>query len=77
MKFIIYSDLEYFFKKERFCYNNSERSSTTEKYEHTPFDFSMFTNCSFDATKPKPDSYRGKDYGKILLGLKRKWKKNN
>ena len=29
---------------------------------HTPYGYSMFTNCSFDATKNKLDYYRGKDY---------------
>ena len=28
---------------------------------HTPSGYSLFTNCSFDATKNKLDCYRGKD----------------
>ena len=40
------------------CQNNPERSSTTKKYEHTTSGYSMFTHCSFDATKNKLDCYR-------------------
>ena len=45
------------------CHNDPERSSTFEKYEHehTPLNKSMFTQCSFDATKMKIDCYGGKD----------------
>ena len=37
------------------CHNNPERSSTFKKYDHTTFVYSMFTHCSFDATKLKLD----------------------
>ena len=49
--FIIYADLECLLQKMSICHNNPERSSTTKKYEHTPFGYSKFTHCSFDATK--------------------------
>ena len=49
--FIIYADLECLLQKMSICHNNPERSSTTKKYEHTPFRYSKFTHCSFDATK--------------------------
>ena len=49
--FIIYADLECLLQKMSICHNNPERSSTTKKYEHTPFGCSKFTHCSFDATK--------------------------
>ena len=29
---------------------------------HTPYAYSLFTNCSFDSEKNKLDCYRGKDY---------------
>ena len=41
------------------CQNNPERSSTTKKCERTTSGYSMFTHCSFDATKNKLDCYRG------------------
>ena len=34
----------------------------TKKTKHTPSGYSLFLNCSFDATKNKLDCYRGKDY---------------
>ena len=32
-----------------------------KKTRHTPSGYSLFINCSFDATKNKLDFYRGKD----------------
>ena len=32
-----------------------------KKTKHTPSVYSLLTNCSFDSTKNKLDSYRGKD----------------
>ena len=49
--FIIYADLECLLQKMSICHNNPERSSTTKKYEYTPFGYSKCTHCSFDATK--------------------------
>ena len=43
------------------CYSNPEKSSTTKINKHTPSGYSVFTQCSFDATKNKLDCYRGKD----------------
>ena len=42
------------------CHNNPEKSSTTKINKHTPSGYSLFTHCSFGATKNKLDSYRGK-----------------
>ena len=44
------------------CYNNTENSSSTKINKHTPSCYSLFTQCSFDATKSKNklDYYRGK-----------------
>ena len=43
------------------CYNNPKKSSTTKINKHTPSGYSLFTYCSFDATKNKFDCHRGKD----------------
>ena len=42
------------------CNNNLEKLSASKKYEHTP-GYSMFTHCSYDATKNKLDHYGDKD----------------
>ena len=36
------------------------------KTKHTSSDYSLFTHCSFDATKNRLDSYKGKDGMKML-----------
>ena len=60
--FIIYADFECLLKKKTDTgYNNHEKSSTTKEYKHKASGYSMFTHCSFDATKNKLDCYRGKD----------------
>ena len=41
------------------CYNNPEKSSTTEINKHTQSGYSLFTHCSFDKSKNKLDYYRG------------------
>ena len=41
--------------------NNPEKSYKKKKTKHTPFGYSLFTNCSFDSTKNKLDCYKGKD----------------
>ena len=43
------------------CQNNLEKSYTEKKTNHTPPRYSLFTNCSFDATKKKRKCYRGYD----------------
>ena len=59
VSFILYADLEYLLEKMNTCHNNLEKSSTTKINKHTPSDYSLFTHCSFDATKNKLDCYRG------------------
>ena len=59
--FIIYADLVCLLEKISTCYNNPEKSSTTEINKHTPSGCSLFTHCSFDKTKNKLDYYRGDD----------------
>ena len=56
--FMIYADLECLLEKMHSCWNNPEKSYT-EKL--TPSGYSLFTNCSFDATKSKFDCYKEKD----------------
>ena len=59
--FIIYADLECSLEKMSICHNNPEKSSTTKINKHTPSGDSLFTHCSSDKTKIKPDYYRGKN----------------
>ena len=59
---IIYPDLECLLEKMHSCQNNLEKLYTDKKTMHTPSGYSLFTNCSFDATKNKPDCYKAKDY---------------
>ena len=49
--FAIYADLECLLEKMSTCHNNPEKSSTTKINKHTPSPYSLFTCCSFDATK--------------------------
>ena len=35
------------------CHTNPEKSYTEKKTKHTASGYSLFTNCSFDATKNK------------------------
>ena len=56
--FMIYADLECLLEKMHSCWNNPEKSYT-EKL--APSGYSLFTNCSFDATKSKFDCYKEKD----------------
>ena len=43
------------------CQNNPEKSSTAKINMHTPSDYLLFTNCSFDSAKSKLDCYRDKN----------------
>ena len=61
MSFTIYADPECLFKKISTCKNNPNESSTTKINKHAPLGYSIFTHCSFDQTKNKLNSYRGKD----------------
>ena len=58
VSFIIYANLESLLEKMNIHQN---KSSTTKINKHTPSGYSMFTHCSFDTTKNKPDYYRGKN----------------
>ena len=60
--FFIYADLECLLEKMSTCHNNPKKSSTTKIIKHTPPGYSLFTHCSFDATKNKLGCYKGKDY---------------
>ena len=57
---IVFADLEYLLEKMYSCQNNPEKSYTEKKTKHAPSGYSLFTNCSFDATKNKLVCYRGK-----------------
>ena len=58
---IVYLDFECLFEKMHSCQNNLQISDAEKKTKHTPSGYSLFTNCSFDATKNKIDCYKGKD----------------
>ena len=62
LPFVVYADLECLLEKISTCQNNPNESSTTEINKHTPSGYSLFTHCSFDKSKNKPNHYRGKDY---------------
>ena len=47
----IYADIECLLEKMHSCQNNPEKSSTEKKAKHTPSGYSIFTSCSFDASK--------------------------
>ena len=51
--FNVYADLEYLLKTILSCQNNPEKSYTTKINKRTPSGYTMFTHCSFDATKKK------------------------
>ena len=59
--FIIYSDLESLLEKMSTCHNNPKKLSTIKINKHTASGYSLFTRCSFDATKNKLDYCRGHD----------------
>ena len=48
------------------CHNNPKKSSKTKINKHTPSGSSMFTHCSFDATKNNLDYHRDKNCMKNL-----------
>ena len=45
-------------KKMHSCRNNLEKLYIEKKTKHTPFGYSLLTNCSFDATKNKLGCYK-------------------
>ena len=59
--FVIYAYLECLLGKMSTRHNNLKKSSTTKVNKHTPSGYSLYTCCSFDATKNKLDYYRGKN----------------
>ena len=69
--FTIYANLESLLEKMNTCHKNPEKSLTTKINNHPPSGYSLFTHCSFDATKNKFDYYRGKNCMKnFYLDLK-------
>ena len=61
LPFAIYADLECLLEKMSTCQNNPNKSSTTKINKHTPSGYSLFTHCSFNESKNKPNYYRGDD----------------
>ena len=61
VQFIIYANLESLLEKMNTCHNDPGKSSTTKINKHTASGYSLFTQCSFGATKNKLDYYRGKN----------------
>ena len=59
--FVNYADLDSLLERIDTCHNNPKKSSTTKINKHSPSGYSLFTQCSFDATKNKVDCYEGKD----------------
>ena len=69
--FFIYPDLESLLEKMSTCHNNPEKLQKTKINKHQASGYSLFTNCSFDATENKLNYYRGKDCMKnVCLDLK-------
>ena len=69
ISFIIYGDFESILEEISTCNHDPKKSSTTKISKHTPSGFSLFTYCSFDKTKKKPDYYRGKDCMKVFCKI--------
>ena len=51
--FLIYAD--FVLKKIGTSHNNPKKPLTTKMSKHTSYGYSLFTHCSFDATKNKLD----------------------
>ena len=58
---IIYADLECLLKKMHSWQNNFEKLYTEKKTKHISSGYLIFTSCSFDPTKNKPDCYKSED----------------
>ena len=58
--FVNYADLDSLLERIDTCHNNPKKSSTTKINKHSPSGYSLFTQCSFDATKNKVDCYKVK-----------------
>ena len=76
MSYIIYADIESLIRKIDGCANNLEKSSTTKKYEHVPFGYSMSTIWGFDHIEDKHTLYYGKDCMKKICTSLREHAKN-
>ena len=74
--FIIYAKLESLLEKMSICNNNAEKPSATKINKHTPSGYSLFTYCSFDATKTSLIIIEVK-IEKLLSRLKGTCTKNN
>ena len=53
-------DLEPLLERMILYQNDPDKSYTEKKYKHTPSGCSLFTQCSFDSTKNKPEWCIGK-----------------
>ena len=74
--YAIYGDVECMIEKMSTCSNDPEKSSTIKSNKHTPFGFSLFSHCSFDTAKNKPDYYRGgEDCMKVFCEILKKYVK--
>ena len=67
--FIIYADLKSLLENMSTCHNNLKESYTAKVNKHTPSGYSLFTHCSFDATKNKLDYCRGKNCMKTFVWI--------
>ena len=59
--FIIYANSEPLLEKMSTCHNNPKKISKTKINNDNASGYSLFTHCSFDATKNKFDHFRGQD----------------
>ena len=59
--FIIYADMDSLLYKIDICQNNPKKSSTAKIYKHATSVYSLFTHCSFDATKDKHNYFKRED----------------
>ena len=64
--FTIYLHLECILKKVQSCQNNPEKSYTEKIARHEPSGWSIFKKCSFNKKEDKLNSYRGRDWKKIM-----------
>ena len=53
--------MESLLEKMSICRTNPKKSSTTKTNKHTPYGYLLFTHCSFDTTKNRPDFYGDKN----------------
>ena len=64
---IIYADLERLLEKMLSCQDNPKKSYTEKKTKHTPSGYSLFANCSFDASKNNLIVTKGKTAWKSFV----------